>query len=71
MEANTKSENISNFREVIVENQKYQNILFDCDGVLWNGYKPITGAFNVLYDCIINKGKQVFLVTNNAIYSRE
>lgn len=45
-------------------------ILFDCDGVIWNGEKAITGAVAVV-DCLIRGGKRVVFVTNNCTRPRD
>ncbi|KAI7891807.1 HAD-like domain-containing protein [Mucor mucedo] len=54
-------------REAFID--KYDNFLFDCDGVLWEGTNMFTGvpeAMNLLRE----KGKRVFFVTNNSTKSR-
>lgn len=45
-------------------------ILFDCDGVIWNGEKAITGAVAVV-NSLIRRGKNVVFVTNNCTRPRE
>jgi 4-nitrophenyl phosphatase len=43
---------------------RYDYFLFDCDGVLWVGSKPVEHSFAAL-DYLINvKSKKVFLITN-------
>ncbi|KAE9553280.1 hypothetical protein FO519_003538 [Halicephalobus sp. NKZ332] len=44
---------------------KYKNFLFDADGVLWKGQTVIPGAPTVL-ETLIERGKQVFILTNNS-----
>jgi 4-nitrophenyl phosphatase len=50
--------------------EKYDNWMFDCDGVLWNGDNLVDGATDVL-DLLRRKGKSVLFVTNNATKSRK
>jgi len=44
--------------------------MFDCDGVLWHGDRPIDGAVQVL-DILRKRGKRLLFVTNNATKSRK
>ncbi|GMS95309.1 hypothetical protein PENTCL1PPCAC_17484, partial [Pristionchus entomophagus] len=46
----------------------YDTYLFDADGTLWHVLDPHPGAIEFLR-VLIEKGKQVFIVTNNAILS--
>lgn len=46
------------------------NILFDCDGVIWEGEKAIPGAIEVV-SLLKNQGKNVFFVTNNCTRPRD
>ena len=39
--------------------------------MLWDGQRPIPGSFETLYDLIVKKERKVYLMSNNAIYSRE
>lgn len=48
---------------------KYDTWMFDCDGVLWHGDRPIEGAVEVL-DMLRKRGKRLLFVTNNATKSR-
>eukprot|EP00970_Alexandrium_tamarense_P017261 scaffold8841_cov152-Alexandrium_tamarense.AAC.1 len=45
------------------------NYLFDCDGVLYRGTDPMPSASQTIQS-LINSGKQVFFVTNNAASTR-
>ena len=45
---------------------KYDNFLFDCDGVLWNGSDIIEGANEGLM-YLKSNGKQVILISNTTI----
>lgn len=45
-------------------------ILFDCDGVIWNGEKAIAGAVKVV-NSLIRRGKNVVFVTNNCTRPRQ
>lgn len=49
--------------------EKYDTFLFDCDGVLWNGDKPVEGVIDVL-KMLRAKNKSVIFVSNNATKSR-
>ncbi|KAK7121033.1 hypothetical protein R3I94_020868 [Phoxinus phoxinus] len=46
------------------------NVLFDCDGVIWNGEAAVTGAPEVV-SLLKQRGKRVFFVTNNCTRPRE
>ncbi|GMR47470.1 hypothetical protein PMAYCL1PPCAC_17665, partial [Pristionchus mayeri] len=46
----------------------YDTYLFDADGTLWHVLDPHPGAIDFLR-ALLEKGKQVFIVTNNAIRS--
>ncbi|KAI6015067.1 HAD-like domain-containing protein [Pisolithus orientalis] len=48
---------------------KYDAWMFDCDGVLWRGDRPIEGAVEVL-DMLRKRGNRLLFVTNNAAKSR-
>ncbi|KAF8843499.1 2-phosphoglycolate phosphatase [Paxillus ammoniavirescens] len=50
--------------------EKYDTWMFDCDGVLWHGDRPIEGAVEVL-DILRKRGKRILFVTNNASKSRK
>ncbi|KIJ16507.1 hypothetical protein PAXINDRAFT_75590 [Paxillus involutus ATCC 200175] len=50
--------------------EKYDTWMFDCDGVLWHGDRPIEGAVEVL-DILRKRGKRLLFVTNNASKSRK
>ncbi|KAI4296070.1 hypothetical protein L6164_036059 [Bauhinia variegata] len=43
--------------------------IFDCDGVIWKGYKLIDGVSQTL-DMLRSKGKKLVFVTNNSSRSR-
>ncbi|KAJ8413972.1 hypothetical protein AAFF_G00065700 [Aldrovandia affinis] len=45
-------------------------VLFDCDGVIWNGEKAVAGAPEVV-GLLKKRGKRVFFVTNNCTRPRE
>jgi len=45
--------------------EKYDTILFDCDGVLWTGMDPVPGAADAL-NKLHNLGKKIIFVTNNS-----
>ena len=45
------------------------NYLFDCDGVLYRGTDPMPGASQTIKS-LLDRGKRVFFVTNNAASSR-
>ncbi|VDM40958.1 unnamed protein product [Toxocara canis] len=49
-------------RELI---ERFDAFLFDADGVLWLGGKPINGSVAFLRS-LVNKGKRVFIITNNS-----
>ncbi|KPP78918.1 pyridoxal phosphate phosphatase-like [Scleropages formosus] len=46
------------------------SVLFDCDGVIWNGEKVVAGATEVV-SLLKRRGKNVFFVTNNCTRPRE
>ncbi|XP_048854793.1 pyridoxal phosphate phosphatase [Brienomyrus brachyistius] len=46
------------------------SILFDCDGVIWNGEKAVAGATEVV-SLLKKQGKNVFFVTNNCTRPRD
>ncbi|MFX0150813.1 MAG: HAD-IIA family hydrolase [Candidatus Hodarchaeota archaeon] len=45
-------------------------LLFDCDGVIWRGSKPINGAINAL-ERLEEEGYKLGFVTNNSSLSRD
>ncbi|XP_036385242.1 pyridoxal phosphate phosphatase [Megalops cyprinoides] len=47
-----------------------RNVLFDCDGVIWNGETAVPGAPEVV-SLLKQQGKNVFFVTNNCTRPRE
>lgn len=46
-----------------------ENVLFDCDGVIWRGDQAIPGAPDVV-NSLKKNGKRVFFVTNNSTKTR-
>ncbi|KAI8146307.1 HAD-like domain-containing protein [Fennellomyces sp. T-0311] len=48
---------------------RYDNFLFDCDGVLWEGTKLIPGVDKAMEE-LRKRGKKVYFVTNNSTKSR-
>ncbi|KAM6950977.1 glycerol-3-phosphate phosphatase-like [Aplochiton taeniatus] len=46
------------------------NVLFDCDGVIWRGDQAIPGAVGVI-NLLRKNGKRVFFVTNNSSKTRK
>nr|CAB3242634.1 phosphoglycolate phosphatase-like [Phallusia mammillata] len=63
--ANAKAKKV--FNELIASCDTF---LFDCDGVLWQGYNAIPGAAAVV-NFLKKSGKQVIFVTNNSTKSRD
>ncbi|KAK4047037.1 hypothetical protein OIO90_006358 [Microbotryomycetes sp. JL221] len=55
------------YKEIV---DKYDNFLFDLDGVVWEGDHVIEGAPQAL-EYLRRAGKRLFFVTNNATKSRE
>lgn len=53
-----------------VDVEKFDNYIFDCDGVLWRGEEGIEGAKECIAD-LQQKGKRVIFLTNNSTKSRE
>ncbi|GMT35656.1 hypothetical protein PFISCL1PPCAC_26953, partial [Pristionchus fissidentatus] len=49
---------------------KYQTYLFDADGVLWKDNDPVPGAIRFI-DELLERGKKVFIVTNNSTKTTE
>ncbi|XP_064634817.1 glycerol-3-phosphate phosphatase-like [Lineus longissimus] len=59
-----KADNLKNFVD------SFDNFLFDCDGVLWDGPRLIPGAQDALR--LLRKlGKKIFFITNNSSKTRE
>jgi HAD superfamily hydrolase (TIGR01450 family) len=52
-----------------MSSNQIHNYLFDCDGVLYRGADPMPSASRTI-EYLINSGKQVFFVTNNAQSTR-
>ncbi|CAH7674312.1 4-nitrophenylphosphatase [Phakopsora pachyrhizi] len=50
--------------------EKFDNFLFDCDGVIWHGDQLIKGVAQVM-SYLRGKNKSLIFVTNNATKSRE
>lgn len=48
----------------------YDNFIFDCDGVLWNGSVPIEGSLDVIIELLRSQTKKVFFLSNDATGSR-
>ena len=61
---------LSTFRDYQTLVDKYDNFLFDLDGVVWEGDTVISGAPETL-QYLRQAGKRLFFVTNNATKSRE
>jgi ribonucleotide monophosphatase NagD (HAD superfamily) len=49
---------------------RFDNFLFDCDGVIWHGEELIKGVRTVL-ELLRKSNKKLIFVTNNATKSRE
>lgn len=49
---------------------KYQNFLFDLDGVVWVGNNPVNGAIESLA-YLQSQNKRIFYITNNSTRNRE
>ncbi|GAA5928737.1 uncharacterized protein JCM15063_003954 [Sporobolomyces koalae] len=49
---------------------RYDNFLFDCDGVIWEG-DEIIGQSRETLEYLRQRGKRIFFVTNNATKSRQ
>ena len=52
-----------------MSSNQIQNYLFDCDGVLYRGTDPMPSASQTI-QYLLDNGKKVFFVTNNAASSR-
>lgn len=52
-----------------ISTNSIENFLFDCDGVLYRGTDPMPDASQTIQS-LLEHGKQVFFVTNNAASSR-
>ena len=48
----------------------YDTFVFDADGVIWRGKRPIDGASEVI-ERLIGAGKRVLLLTNGANHSAD
>lgn len=57
----TKEIQFSDFAQLA---ERYDYFLFDCDGVLWVGSKPVEHSFAALDYLIKARNKKVFLITN-------
>ena len=44
---------------------RYDNFIFDCDGVLWQAEQQIGTAFDTIEE-LERMGKNVYFITNNA-----
>ena len=55
--------------EIAALADRYDNFLFDCDGVIWSGGVTLPGVVSVLHK-LRTRGKRVLFVTNNASKSR-
>ena len=61
-----KSVQLTSFSDLI---DKYDNFIFDCDGVIWKGESAVENAFETLNQ-LKDLKKKVFFVTNNSAKSR-
>ncbi|HKZ40421.1 MAG TPA: hypothetical protein VJ044_05625, partial [Candidatus Hodarchaeales archaeon] len=43
----------------------FDTIILDCDGVLWEGKKPVEGVKDAI-ESLIKSGKKIFYVSNNS-----
>jgi phosphoglycolate/pyridoxal phosphate phosphatase family enzyme len=50
-------------------NDNFDNVLFDCDGVLYRGEDPIPQVAQAI-ESLVQANKSIYFVTNNAGYSR-
>lgn len=64
------STEITNKQQVEEFLSKYDDFLFDCDGVLWSGSVLLPSVVETL-DLLRSKGKRLVFVTNNSTKSRE
>ncbi|KAI8584723.1 hypothetical protein K450DRAFT_217692 [Umbelopsis ramanniana AG] len=64
MEKLTTAEQLNSFID------SYDNFLFDCDGVLWEGSNVFPNVREAM-QLLRTKGKRIFFVTNNSTKSRE
>ena len=56
---------VINCRALMKIFERYDTILFDCDGVLWTGMDPVPGAADAL-NKLRDLGKKIIFVTNNS-----
>ncbi|CAH1389961.1 unnamed protein product [Nezara viridula] len=50
--------------------ESFDSFISDCDGVLWHGRKPVSGAQDVLKN-LVSMGKRRFYFTNNSTLTRK
>ena len=53
-----------------VDLTRYDYFFFDCDGVIWEGVRPVPGSIDTLKRLEL-MGKKVFFVTNNSTHTQE
>ncbi|XP_043919240.1 chronophin [Protopterus annectens] len=72
MAANTVSRGCKRLQGALVREvlAATETVLFDCDGVIWNGETAVPGAPEVI-EQLRNEGKGVFFVTNNCTRSKD
>ena len=61
---------LSTTEDMIQFVDRYDNFLFDCDGVLWRAGAELPNAAAAL-SMLRRRGKRVFFVTNNSSKSRD
>jgi len=64
---NQQPKEIASFSEIL---DKYDNFIFDCDGVVWKGHTHIESGFFAL-NKLKSLNKNVFFITNNSAKSRK
>jgi 4-nitrophenyl phosphatase len=62
------SKKITNMKEII---KKYDNYIFDMDGIIWKGDQFFTNTINFIKELKSIESKKIFFLTNSTFSTRE